>query len=484
MFFGSGDEEETYSSRSVQIDGDFNSLRRELWLATDAAYKQAAEALTKKEASLKNRMRKDTTADFTYIAPDKNYDTIPFPVFDIKKFENVCKQVSAIFLNYPTIQTSAVGFEFIPKTVFYINSEGREYVKTQMYSGLEIAALAQSEDGMQVTNLYSAHGFTPGDLPDTDSLTNAAKELAGKVSAFVPAKALEEPYSGPVLFEKQAAAQMFAQVFAPNLATLRQPISEGGMQESERNSAFQTKIGGRVLPEFLSITDSPSKSKIGNMPLVGHYKFDDDGVLAEDITIVDKGYLKTLASCRVPTKRVRMTNGHNRGGAAMFSVLELSADKKHQKTNTELKKQMLKLCKARELPFGIIIKRITDINMLYTTLMRISANTFPFPMGNAKMPVIEAYKIYPDGREELVRGCEANGFTVQSFKDILNVSNTNYIMNYLAPAVTSPYMSGGEQFIGSTVIVPDLLFEDGEIRPLEGDFPKPPILSNPISKSK
>ena len=239
-----------------------------------------------------------------------------------------------------------------------------------------------------------------------------------------------------------------------------------------------------MLPEFLSVKAEPSKEYLGNIHLLGSYKIDDDGVHAQDVELVKDGYLKTLLSSRVPTKRVRQSNGHDRGGAAMLSVIEMTADKAHTKTRKDLIKQMNKLCKDRELPFGIVVKKAMNQNILYTTLFRLTNGEFSTSPGSHQVPLIELYKVYPDGREELIRGCSANGFTVQSFKDLLNIGDKAWVMNYLAPAVTSPFYTGGSQYIGSTVIVPDLLFEDGEIKPMEEDFPKPPILKNPISLNK
>lgn len=95
------------------------------------------------------------------------------------------------------------------------------------------------------------------------------------------------------------------------------------------------------------------------------------------------------------------------------------------------------------------------------------------------MSLLEVVKLYPDGREELIRGAEAAGLTVQSFKDILAVGKKQFGYNYLAPAITSPFVTGGDQYTGVSIITPDILFEDGELRPLESDFPKPPFLSAP-----
>lgn len=480
-FFGSSDDEENFKGRNIPIESDYKSLRRELWLSTDAAYKQALELYSKKEASLKNRLRKDTTVDFIFIAPEKNIDTFKIPAFNKAKYENLCIKASEIFRAYPLIATSSVVAEYIPKTVYYVNSEGREYIKTELFSGIEIVAYTQAEDGMPLSEYFTSYGRTPEELPEIDSILKATNKIANNLNSLYKSKLLEEPYSGPVLFEKNAAAELFLQVFAPNLVAQRQPLTEGGFQDNERYGAFQTKIGGRVLPEFFSVVAKPSLNKFEITPLSGFTKIDDDGVYAKDVELITAGYLKSLLSSRVPIKRVRETNGHRRGGSPMLSTLELSADTEKSMAYNDLKLRMVKLCKDRELPFGIIVKKILNQNIMYTSLYRLASGDFEFPRGDSKLLVVEAVKVMPDGSEELIRGALAAGFTVQSFKDIIAAGNSPYAYNCLSPSVISPYMSGGDQYVGVSVIVPDLLFEDGEIRALDSDFRKPPFIANPIN---
>lgn len=482
-FFGSGDDEERFKDRPVPIEPDYESLRRELWLATDAAYKRNAEIFSKKEATIKNRMRKDTTHDFMKLPPAKNFAIEKIPEFGFEEKKNMVKSLSGIFRDYPEINMSSVGIEYIPETVYYVNSEGREYVKTEMFTGLEIVAVTQPKDGMPLADIFSAYSHEPGGLPSVDSLMSAANLLAVNLSGLSKAPVLQEPYSGPVLFEGQAAAELFAQVFAPNFITQRRRLTENGLQEGGRYSAFQMKIGGRVLPEFLSVAAAPEMKEYKGTVLSGHFTIDDFGIKPKHVNLVEDGYLKNLLSSRTPTRRVRETNGHTRGGSAMLSNIIVSSDDKHAVSDKRLKERMLELCKARELPYGLIVKKAMNQNILYTTLFRMTAGGYPNPRGEGKLPVLEIYKLYPDGREELVRGARTNGFTVQSFKDVILVGNENYAMNYLAPAVISPYISGGKQYVGASIIIPDLLFEDGEIRILEDDFPRPPLLDNPLSEN-
>jgi hypothetical protein len=157
----------------------------------------------------------------------------------------------------------------------------------------------------------------------------------------------------------------------------------------------------------------------------------------------------------------------------------MSVDKKKEGESEGLKKRMLKLCKDRDLPYGIIIKKVLNINLLYTVLYEQTSGEFPYAQGDSKLTVLEAYRIFPDGKEERIRGSEIAGMSPASFKDILMIGKKHHPYNYLAPAVVSAFMTGGSQFVSASLLVPDILFEDIELRPLEGDFPKPPFLSFP-----
>jgi hypothetical protein len=214
--------------------------------------------------------------------------------------------------------------------------------------------------------------------------------------------------------------------------------------------------------------------------VAGHYTIDDEGTPARDLTVVDKGYLKTLLSSRQPTKRMKESNGHQRGGAAMVSVIELSSDDKHRMTAKDLRARLLKLVKDRDLPYGIIVRNAMNMNLLFTGIYPLLGSEFPIPQGESTLGLLEVVRVYPDGREELIRGVEAAGIAPAVFKDILAVGKTTTVHNYLAPAVTSSFVTGGDPYLISTIITPDLLFEDIEIKPVEGDFPKQPFLASPL----
>lgn len=482
-FFGSGDDEESFRNRRIPIELDYSTLRRELWLATDACYKQSSELHAKKEAAIKNRLRTDTTHDFNPQGPSTFQDAEGFASFDLENIQALVSELSRAFVNHPSIASSTVSIENLPETVLYVNTEGREFIKTKHMTGIEIVASGQCQDGMPIAETYTAYARSFGDLPSKDSLSKATTALIQSFEQAYASQKLEEAYSGPIMMEGQAAHEFFAQIFAPQCIVQRPPLTDRGVQDNDRYTAFQNKIGGRVLPEFLSITDNPGLQQFDGTSLVGHYAIDDEGTPAQSVNLVEKGYLKTLLAGRIPTKRIRSSNGHSRGGAPIYGVMQLtSTDKKKEVDSKAMKAKMMSLCKARELPYGIIIRKVLNQNILYTVLYEQTSGEFPFAQGDSKLTVLEAYKVFPDGKEERVRGGELAGIGPALFKDILLVGKKSRAYNLLASSVVSSFLTGGSQFVSASLIVPDLLLEDIEFKPLESDFPKPPLIASPMDK--
>lgn len=482
-FFGTSDDEEAFRNRRLPFELHERTLRRELWLATDACYKQAVELYAKKQAAIKNRTRIDTIPDFILLPPAMDIDTrssiVRGSIADVRR---MVSDVSAIFAAYPAIQSSRVGMEIVPEETFYMSTEGRRFHKAEVFTGIEMIVVTQADDGMPVAQTYAAYGMSPADLPTRDSLLRAARGIASTLVGQRSAPIIEA-YSGPVLVEGQAAGELFAQHFAPNLVAQRAPISEGGFSTNDRFSAFQNKIGARVLPEFLSVASMPSLQRIGPSPVAAHYTIDDEGIRAQDVTLVDRGYLKTLLSSRLPTKRIRRSNGHQRGGAAMIATTEVTTvDPKRKLSSADLKKRMMKLVKDRDLPYGIIVRKVLNQNLLFTGIYPLMGSDYPIPQGEGKTGILEAVRVFPDGREELIRGVEAVGLAASLFKDILATGKAPNVHNALLPAVAPSFITGGSQYLMCTVIVPDVLFEDIEIRPLQADFPKPPLIPSPLQE--
>lgn len=482
MFFGSttDDDNEVYIDRRIPAEFDYNMLRRELWLATDAAYKVAAEELTKKKVTLDGKIIRDTTWNFSKANPVVTIDTNSFEAFDAEKYTKLTKDISKIFASHSDIISSNVEINYIPKIIYYVNSEGIEYIKNEGYVTFNIVGYTQREDGIPIVNAHSCTANKLSELPTTDSLTVITNRIISNIEANMKASILEDSYVGPVLFEEPAAAELLISYFANNLSAVPKNVLSSGWSTSDNSGlAFQNKIGSRVLPTFISIEDKPSQSKYKNINLLGHYKIDDDGIAARDVELVKDGYLKTLLSTRIPVKKINESNGHKRYNQTIYSNLFVNSNKSQQLTNKELKKQLLKLCKDRELPYGIIVKNIISSNLLENSIRSLIPRIDFVRNDKGNLLSFDIYKIYQDGHEELVVGGDLSGFNAASFKDIIKTGKDIYIYNTLLFKYATLF--SGSLTLPVSIITPSLLLEEGELKVSEADYPKLHYIKSPLA---
>jgi hypothetical protein len=95
-----------------------------------------------------------------------------------------------------------------------------------------------------------------------------------------------------------------------------------------------------------------------------------------------------------------------------------------------------------------------------------------------------AYRIYPDGHEELVRNAEVSELSSASFKSISAVSDERIVYTEAAPFKASPLLSlnlagAGQPLV--SYVVPSMLFAEATIEKPSGESPKPTVIDNPLA---
>ena len=296
-----------------------------------------------------------------------------------------------------------------------------------------------------------------------------------------------ERYNGPVLFEGQAAAELVNQILAPRLLALRTPIADDPMFarfSSGPQNPFLEKLGSRVLPRFLSVVDDPTAGSQGEAPLLGGYEVDEEGVRSRRTTVVQRGILKTLLATRTPVAGVSNSTGNRRNSGPSPSNLFLMP--RNGMKPEEIRQELLNLVEERGLDFGIVVRRVGSAGL---TLSRERDFFFPMPGEEARpkfKPLTEAYKVFPDGREELIRKAVLLGLSASSFREIEAASETltPYHATFRVP-MTDPFSSFG--FMGPpplvSLVVPSLLFEDLALRRPPGDIPPPAAAVPPLERN-
>ncbi|MBI4421232.1 MAG: hypothetical protein HY560_10430 [Gemmatimonadetes bacterium] len=451
----------------LPVEDDYQEVRRRLWLATDAAYKRALEELSQKRAALRNRVRTDSTPDFSRESPATITDSVPSGSLNRPEAEALVRGLSEPFRQASDVFTSSVDWSGEVVHTRYVNSEGTTFTRTAPWVTLRAVASTQAADGAPLDDFVVFYGVRPGDLPGKDSLASAVRALGDGLRRLRQAPVFDQ-YNGPVLVEGQAAAELFNQVFAPRLLATRRP-----------ESPLVEQLGSRVLPVFLNVEDNPTVPVFEGR-VIGGYRVDDDGVPARRTSLVERGILKTLLASRVPVRGVPRSTGNRWGSGPVVSNLFVSADS--GMSPTDLKRKLLDLAAQRGKPYGIVVRRVANLGvggLDFSTVMAMMMSGGSAGSGPA-IRATHMYRVYPDGREELVRNAEITGLTVSTFKEIIGATSTRVV--HIAPfGARGPSPSGPGPGLGyaASYVVPSVLFEDLSLRGPRGEIPRPPVAKHP-----
>jgi hypothetical protein len=475
----------------LPLDDDYLEIRRQIWLATDGAYKQAVEALAGKRAALLNRTQTDSLPDFTKAEVTHTTDELRPAAFDLAAGEVLVRELSKAGSS-PNIYSSSVSLSASNSRIYYVNSEGTTYVRSRPMVTFSASASTQAADGMPLSSSLRIAVRSMDALPDRDQLSTRVHALFATLDTVRNAPVIDR-YNGPVLFEGRAAAELFSEQFAPALAANRKPVSNNPAMErmaamlggsSQRTGAsLDEKLGARVLPAFLSVVDDPTIAERGPIALFGGYAVDDQGVRAHPTRVIDGGILKTFLSGRTPVPGVASSTGNFRGGRVSPSNLIVEAT--DGLSDDALRERLLSLAKTRGLPYAIIVRSIgAAASDDPATMVQDMMSAALGGGGTAKgRNVFRAYKLFADGHEECVRGAQLVGIGVDSFKEIVAASSSTSVLHGSA---ASSGLSGLMQSVGSgpalaSFVVPSLLFDDLTITKRPDELPKPPISAPPVA---
>ncbi len=313
----------------LPIEDNYLEIRRQLWLATDIAYKDAVENLARKRAVLQNRTRSEELADFSHEQPATIEVATPPTTVNRARAETLVRDLSLRFREMPEVHHSTVELQASVSQTRYLNSEGSSFTRSLPLVTLAAKAATQAADGQLLEDFVAVTGRLISDLPSSKEMAAPIDSLGIRLAALRQASLLEL-YNGPVLFEGPAAAELLAQVFVPQLLAARQPIQEdtrmGGFRQGGANGSFADKIGSLVLPKFLSLTDDPTQTEFQGATLAGSYEVDDEGVPTRSTQLIEHGILKTLLADRTPVSGVQNSSGNRRHGTIMPSNVIVKSD--------------------------------------------------------------------------------------------------------------------------------------------------------------
>lgn len=442
---------------SIPIEDGPQPLSVALWLETDKNYKSAVQSL---EAIKTNREIKvdeeDKSPDFSAASAEKYYEPFTTLTFDRAAWEDKVRKYGHGFREFPDLLTAYVNASGEAETRRYVNTDGSEIRMSMPLYRLIISASIRAEDGEILTQYRSFMSFSPDGLPSDGEVMKTVSEM-GKTLMDLQKAPVAEPYTGPAILSGRASAVFFHEIFGHRVEGAR-------LKNDDDAQTFKKKINQLILPKFLSVYSDPTLQRVGNTDLVGYYPYDDEGVKARRVTVVDKGIFKTFLMSRSPVDRFTESNGHGRRQqgndvAARQSNLIVEASK--TVSREELKKMLIDKIKAAKKPYGLFFD---DIEGGFTFTTRFMPNSF-----SVKPTLV--YRIYPDGREELVRGLDLIGTPLIAFSKIAAADNEQQVFNGVCGAESG--------WVPVSATSPALLLDQIEVQRKEKSEERKPILPSP-----
>lgn len=449
---------------TCSLDDNYDAIRHELWLGSDYGYKRAIEGLDNKRAILQQKKVENLPESMSTTDVVISMQPAREPEIAKDDWKNTVREVSGVFKEYPAVVDSTVALISRGKTRWFANSEGSLNRESDSAMLLGISANGQAADGMRVSDFEVFSARNEGAIPDKAELERKAREVAKRIKSLTEAKPIED-YRGPVLFEKQAAAELFAQALAPRLTNKTPSINS----IFSRFEPVNDKIGRRILPTFLSVIDDPLAREFKGQQLTGGYLVDDEGVKAQKITLIENGYLKTFCSGRTPSRDVKTSNGHWIDGAATASQLFINSNK--SESLESLKKRLLELGKEEGLDYVLIARHISS-----GLLNSMSAGSIAMTIGPEGNEIHIAaptllYKVsVTDGKEELVRGAKFTRLSHRLFRDIMAVGDDSaaYVVKFPTRYSTT----------GNSVVTPSVLISEVDLERESHENDMPMLLKN------
>lgn len=446
----------------MPVDDDIDALRSVIWLETDRRYKAAVERFIQVRANRTIKVdEEDTSADMSR----QNVETARLPgatlQLDVANWEKKLKTLSGVFNKYPEIYEGTVSLSSSANNDYLTNSEGTSIAHGRNSWRLGIYARTKAADGMELYRFEAFDSHTSDRLPSDDKLRETIETMVADLKALRQAPVID-PFTGPAILSGRASGVFFHEIFGHRV--------EGHRQKSEsEGQTFTKQLNQPILPDFISVVDDPTTERVNGVDLNGYYKFDDDGVAAQKVTVVDKGILKNFLMSRSPISGFETSNGHGRKAPGYRTVGRqgnLMVQALKTVTEAKLRAMLIDEAKAQGKTFGLLFK---DISGGFTMTGRSSTQSF-------QVTPIMVYRIYVDGRpDELVRGVDLIGTPLTSFSKIVAAGDV--------PEVFNGFCGAESGYVPVSAISPAILTTQIEVQKKAKSSERPPILPPPLASN-
>jgi TldD protein len=451
--------EDRLEAPQVPLDNNPIALRVALWQGTEQRYRRALERFQQVQANVQVKVeQEDRSGDFSHENAEHYSEPVVNFSLDTRAWEQRLRAVTQPFAERKEILGANALLDAEIETRRYVNSDGSQIRISTPFYRLIISATAKADDGMELPLHQTYMSFHPEGLPDEATLSKDVGKMINSLLALTKAP-LAEPYTGPAILSGRASAVFFHEIFGHRV--------EGQRQKNEDEAqTFKKKVGQSVLPDFLSVYSDPTLREFGHTELLGYYPFDDEGMRAQRVTVVQGGILKAFLMSRTPISGFDHSNGHGRrqqGYAVVARQSNLVVESSKSVSREQLKRMLIEQIKSANKPYGLFFD---DIEGGFTFTQRIIPNAF-----NVRPTLV--YRIYPDGHEELVRGVDLIGTPLTSFSKIVAADDDVAVFNGMCGAESG--------WVPVSAAAPGLLISQIEVQRKEKSQERAPLLPPPAA---
>jgi TldD protein len=455
---GGGSGQTRPASVLMPIDDDIDALKSVIWLATDRQYKSGVSRLTSVKANRAvNVAEEDTSADLSRETAEKAI--LPIKTYDVNvaDWEKKTKEYSGLFGKYPDVIAGNASFTSNANNQYVVNSEGTAVRSGTIQYRLMLYATTKAADGMELYRFEAFDSHSIDGMPKDSEVRAMVDKMAKDLKALRTAP-IVDPFTGPAILSGRAAGVFFHEIFGHRI--------EGQRQKNENEGqTFAKQVGKPILPDFISVIDDPTTERVVGIDLNGHYIYDDEGVKARPVNVVENGILRNFLLSRSPVAGFESSNGHGRkapGYQAVGRQGNLMVKASSTVSNAKLKEMLIAEAKKQGKQFGLFFE---DISGGFTMTTRDSPQAF-------QVTPIMVYKVYVDGKpDELVRGVDLIGTPLTSFSKIVAASDKLEVFNGFCGAESG--------YVPVSAVAPSILTTQIEVQKKAKSSERMPILPPP-----
>jgi predicted Zn-dependent protease len=449
------------SGAVIALDDVPDAIRQKVWLETDRTYRLAARRLIEIKSNAQSKVKQEDDSDDFSMEPGAVHEELPArPHFPDEHWMGLLRKWSTQLSSSKGVLNSDIVLAVERETKYLVSTEGTRLEHGRNFTNISIGARGKAQDGMDLGAMQDFQSTDLDHLPRPEVIEAAVNQVGSDLSALLRAPTVE-PYIGPAILSGRAAGVFFHEIFGHRV--------EGHRQKDEaEGQTFTKSVGTAVLPDFLSVVFDPTRKTVESTDLNGTYSYDDEGIKAAPVTVVENGILKTFLMSRSPIHGFDHSNGHGRrqpGAEVVSRQSNLIVESKKTVSEQRLREMLVAEIKRQHKPYGLFFQQVTGG---YTTTQRRGLQAYTV------IPLI-VYRVYPDGQpDELVRGVDIVGTPLSSFAKIMVTSDKLDVFN--------GYCGAESGQVPVSAVSPALLVSEIEIQKKDHSQDRPPLLSPPTEE--